>query len=199
LLVFSDGKRSMALAVDEIVDIVEEQLDIQVGSDTPGVLGSAIVKGQATEIVDVAHFLPLAFADWFRHANHATRRRQSLLLVDDSPFFRNMLTPVLQAAGYDVTAVGSAHEALAHLRRDMPVDIVVTDIDMPGMDGFALTEVLRREPATADLPVIALSSQVSAESIERGRNVGLHDYVAKFDRAGLIAALKEQSAEAEAA
>ena len=66
LLVFSDGSRSMGLVVDEIVDIVEDKLDIQVGSDRAGVLGSAVVRGQATEIIDVGHFLPLAYADWFR-------------------------------------------------------------------------------------------------------------------------------------
>src|SRR6185437_6485050 len=100
LLVFSDGVRSMALVVDEIVDIVEDHLDIQVGSDNSGVLGSAIIKGQATEIIDVGHFLPLAFADWFRRKEPTTQHKQRMvLLIDDSPFFRNMLTPVLQAAG----------------------------------------------------------------------------------------------------
>ena len=101
LLVFSDGSRSVALVVDEIVDIVEDRLDIQVASDNPGVLGSAIIKGQATEIIDVGHFLPLAFEDWFRNKEPSKRASpRSLLLIDDSPFFRNMLTPVLQAAGY---------------------------------------------------------------------------------------------------
>ena len=52
---------------------------------------------------------------------------------------------------------------------------------------------LRADPRTADLPIIALSSVVSAEAVERGRQVGFHDYVAKFDRQGLIAALKEQT------
>ena len=104
LLVFSDGSRSMALVVDEIVDIVEDRLDIQVASDNPGVLGSAIIKGQATEIVDVGHFLPLAFEDWFRRKEQpAQPRSRAVLLIDDSPFFRNMLTPVLQAAGFAVT------------------------------------------------------------------------------------------------
>ena len=124
LLVFSDGARSMALVVDEIVDIVEDRLDIQVGGDNSGVLGSAIIKGQATEIIDVGHFLPLAFEDWFRSKEQSERTSpRSLLLIDDSPFFRNMLTPVLQAVGYQVTAAASAPEALAmfkdgaHLRR----------------------------------------------------------------------------------
>jgi len=200
LLVFSDGVRSMALVVDEIVDIVEDHLDIQVGSANPGVLGSAVIKGCATEIVDVAHFLPLAFEDWFRRKDENRRARQhSVLLVDDSPFFRNMLLPVLQAAGYSVSVAGSAREALALIDQNKAFDVVVTDIEMPEMDGFELAEALREHPRGAAMPVIALSSQVSAELIERGRKAGLHDYVAKFDRQGLIAALMEQTGMGNAA
>jgi two-component system chemotaxis sensor kinase CheA len=195
LLVFADSDRSVGLAVDEIVDIVEDKLDIQVASDRPGVLGSAVVRGQATEIVDVGHFLPLAYTDWFRRKDAATPKREcSLLLVDDSVFFRNMLMPVLKAAGYAVTAVAGAHEALALLKQGRAFDVLVTDIDMPGMDGFALAEAVRGEPRFQDMPVIALSSIGSPEAIERGRRAGFHDYVAKFDRQSLIAALKEQTA-----
>ncbi len=194
LLVFSDGARSMALVVDEIVDIVEDRLDIQVGSDNSGVLGSAIIKGQATEIIDVGHFLPLAFEDWFRRKELPMRARaNSVLLIDDSPFFLNMLTPVLQAAGYQVTTAASASEALTLLAQDRAFDVVIADIDMPEMDGFELAKILRDDPRTADLPLIALSSVVSAEAVARGREVGFHDYVAKFDRQGLIAAIKEQT------
>ena len=194
LLVFSDGARSMALVVDEIVDIVEDHLDIQVGSDNSGVLGSAIIKGHATEIIDVGHFLPLAFEDWFRRKEQTAQHQQRMvLLIDDSPFFRNMLTPVLQAAGYQVTAAASAPEALAMFKEGRAFDVVITDIEMPEMDGFEFAANLRGDPRTADLPLIALSSVVSAEAVERGRQVGFHDYVAKFDRQGLIAALKEQT------
>ena len=66
---------------------------------------------------------------------------------------------------------------------------------MPDMDGFELTSAVRRDPRTAAMPIIGLSSLVPPEAIERGRQVGLHDYVAKFDRQGLIAALKEQTAD----
>ncbi len=194
LLVFSDGSRSMALVVDQIVDIVEDNLEIQVGSDNPGVLGSAIVRGHATEIVDVGHFLSLAFEDWFRRREQPAQHRQSsVLLVDDSPFFLNMLTPVLQAAGYAVTAVGSAKDALAILKEGRLFDVAITDIEMPDIDGFQFAEAVREDPRTAELPIIALSSVVSAEAIDRGRRVGFYDYVAKFDRQGLIAALKEQT------
>ena len=201
LLVFSDGSRSMALVVDEIVDIVEDRLNIQVASDNAGVLGSAIIKGQATEIIDAGHFLPLAFEDWFRRKEPPGRRgaARSVLLIDDSPFFRNMLAPVLQAAGYEVTATSSAQEALAMLNDGAVFDVAITDIEMPDMDGFQFAEAVRADARTVGLPIIALSSLVSAEAVERGRRVGFHDYVAKFDRQGLIAALKEQTGVGRAA
>jgi two-component system, chemotaxis family, sensor kinase CheA len=195
ILVFSDRERSMGLVVDEIVDIVEERFDIEVTSERDGVLGYAVVKGNATEIVDVGHYLPLAFDDWLhRRDAQVARRKHTVLLVDDSAFFRDMLSPLIRAAGFRVVAVGSGVEALAAVKSG-GVDLVVTDVEMPGMDGFALTQALRSDPHTATLPVIALSAMVSAEAVERGRAVGFYDFVAKFDRAGLIAAIKEQGAE----
>lgn len=195
LLVFSNDSRSMALMVDEIVDIVEEQFVIELGSATAGVLGSAVIKGQATEVIDIVHYLPLAFEDWQNWQDQrSTASPRQVLLVDDAAFFRNMLAPVLRAAGFVVTTASSADEALTLLQGNRRFDVVVTDIDMPERDGFALASEVRADPRTADLPVIGLSTLVSAEAIERGRQVGLHDYVAKFDRPGLISALKEQTA-----
>jgi two-component system chemotaxis sensor kinase CheA len=138
----------------------------------------------------------LAFEDWGgwkeRRSNKGSR---SVLLVDDAAFFRNMLAPILKAAGYAVTAVASAREAMTLLERGGRFVVVVADLEMPQIDGFDLAEMLRANPDTADLPVIGLSSAVSAEAIERGKRVGLHDYVGKFDRHSLIAALKEQTAD----
>ncbi|MEZ5786492.1 MAG: hybrid sensor histidine kinase/response regulator [Xanthobacteraceae bacterium] len=195
MLVFSDDGRSMGLVVDEIIDIVEDQLNIEVSSDTPGVLGSAVIKGQATEIIDMGHFLPIAFEDWLRRKDaNTTCLGRTLLFVDDSAFFRNMLTPVLKAAGYQVTTVPGAVDALECLKSGRHFDVVVTDIDMPDMNGFELAEAIHADPDTNAVPIIALSSLTAPEAIERGREVGFQDFVAKFDRPGLIAALKEQTA-----
>jgi len=184
----------MALLVDEIVDIVEARLEVELASARPGVIGTAVVKQQATEIIDLAHFLPLAFEDWLGWKERPeSRTRRHVLLIDDAAFFRNMLAPVLKAAGYAVTPVGSAQEALDLLRSGRRFDVIITDMEMPGMDGFELVAAVHAHPGAADLPVIGLSTMVSAEAIERGRRVGLNDYVAKFDRQGLIAALKEQT------
>jgi two-component system chemotaxis sensor kinase CheA len=102
---------------------------------------------------------------------------------------------VLKAAGYEVTTAPGGQEALALLKGGQRFDVLVTDIDMPGMDGFALAEAVREEPRAAGIPIIALSSYSSPETLERGRQVGFHDYVAKFDRQSLVAALKEQTAD----
>jgi two-component system, chemotaxis family, sensor kinase CheA len=196
ILVFADDGRSMGLVVDEIIDIVEERLNIEVAGAQDGILGSAVIKGQATEVIDVGHFLPMAFADWFsRKEMRPSTSAQSVLLVDDSAFFRNMLAPVLKAAGYRVRTAGGAHEGLAALRSGQGFDVVLTDIEMPEMNGFEFAESIRSDSNLSGLPIIALSAMVSPAAIERGRQAGFHDYVAKFDRPGLIAALKEQTAE----
>ena len=197
MLVFSDAGRSMGLVVDEIVDIVDEQLNIEVSSEVPGILGTAVIKGKATEIIDVGHFLPQAFEDWFHRKEMSEEDLlvKKLLFVDDSSFFRNMLGPVLKAVGYEVTICSSGAEALSVLERDPSYEIVVSDIEMPEMNGFELCEAIRRQPATRDIPIIALSSLCTPAAIERGRQAGFNDYVAKFDRPGLIASLKEQRIE----
>jgi two-component system chemotaxis sensor kinase CheA len=196
ILVFADDGRSMGLVVDEIIDIVEERLHIEVAGSSEGILGSAVIKGQATEVIDVGHFLPMAFADWFsRKEMRPAASSQSVLLVDDSAFFRNMLAPVLKAAGYRVRVAPNAQEGLSALRSGQAFDVVLTDIEMPDMNGFEFAEVIRADQHLSTMPIIALSSMVSPAAIERGRQAGFHDYVAKFDRPGLIAALKEQTAE----
>jgi two-component system chemotaxis sensor kinase CheA len=196
ILVFADDGRSMGLVVDEIIDIVEEKLHIEVAGSQDGILGSAVIKGQATEVIDVGHFLPMAFADWFsRKEMRPSTSAQSVLLVDDSAFFRNMLAPVLKAAGYRVRVAPNAQEGLTALRSGQVFDVVLTDIEMPDMNGFEFAETIRADAHLSALPIIALSSMVSPAAIERGRLAGFHDYVAKFDRPGLIAALKEQTAE----
>ncbi|QIP03797.1 hybrid sensor histidine kinase/response regulator [Bradyrhizobium symbiodeficiens] len=199
ILVFADDGRSMGLVVDEIIDIVEERLNIEVGGSASGILGSAVIKGQATEVIDVGHFLPMAFSDWFtRKEMKPSLHSQSVLLVDDSAFFRNMLAPVLKAAGYRVRTAPTAQEGLAALRAQT-FDVVLTDIEMPDMNGFEFAETIRSDNNLGSMPIIGLSALVSPAAIERGRQAGFHDYVAKFDRPGLIAALKEQTASAAGA
>jgi two-component system, chemotaxis family, sensor kinase CheA len=192
LVVFSDGERSMGLVVDEIVDIVDDRLEIELVDHRSDLVGSAVIRGRATEVVNVGHYLPLAYDDWGRSgvskSGHATR---NILLVDDSAFFRDMLTPVLKAAGYKVISAASAEQALDILGSGPRIDILITDLEMPGRNGFNLVEAVRGHASFADLPVIALSSGVSPEAIDQARKLRISEFVAKFDRSGLVSALAE--------
>ncbi len=192
ILVFTDEDRSMGLVVDEIVDIVEDHLNIEISAEKAGMVGSAIVKGKATEIIDVSYYLPKAFDDWLENKDDTALHRDfSLLLVDDSPFFRNMLAPLLGAAGYKVTLAESATDAVRLKDNGLIFDVIVSDIEMPDMDGIEFANEIKSDPRWRDIPIIALSSHTSPETIERSRRAGFIDYVAKFDREGLIESLKE--------
>jgi two-component system chemotaxis sensor kinase CheA len=194
ILVFADGRSSMGLLVDEIVDIVEESLDIQVAGDQPGILGSAIVAGKATDIIDTQHFLLQAFGN---HAGSASGRSaleaqsRRVLLVDDSPFFRNLLSPLLQLAGYQVTTAESAAQALKLCTQGREFDAIVSDVEMPGMSGFEFAETLRRDQRWLNKPIVALSSSISDGDMDRGRAVGFTDYIAKHDRDALLTTLSQ--------
>jgi two-component system chemotaxis sensor kinase CheA len=190
MLVFSDEGRSMGLVVDEIVDIAEDKLTIEIASQTPGVLGSAVIRGKATEIIDIGHFLPQAFEDWFRRKEDTGASAQRLLLVEDSSFFRNMLPPVLQAAGFRVVVAVDGEEALAILKKDRDFAAIITDLEMPGRDGLQLAAAIRDDSRTAHIPLLAISSYASPAMLERIRQAGFREFVAKFDRPGLISAVK---------
>lgn len=197
ILVFSDHNRSMGLIVDEIVDIVEEAIDIQMDADLPGIMGSAIITGKATDVIDVGYYLQQAHGDWFKdHGDEAFQAEivgKKILLVDDSPFFRNMLCPFLENAGYTVTTQNNPVEALALCETGADFDLIVSDIEMPEMNGFEFAEAVRGgDSIWKEKPMVALSSHVNPKDIERGLSVGFDNYVPKFDRDGLLEILAEK-------
>jgi two-component system chemotaxis sensor kinase CheA len=114
-----------------------------------------------------------------------------VLLVDDSQFFRNMLAPLLEASGYRVTAVGSAEEALALKAGGVTFDLIISDLEMPGMDGISFAETLKDDVDWGKIPLIALSSYGSPKLIERTLKAGFLSHVGKFDRKGLMTTLDE--------
>ncbi len=191
VLVFSDGDRTMGLMVDEILDVVEEVMAIDGAGERPGFLGTTVIGGKVTEMLDTAWWLRQAGEDWFGGAEPAAGAGQRILLVEDSAFFRNLVVPAIGAAGYAVTAVPDAEEALRLREAGASFDAVISDIAMPGMDGFALAHALRESGPWRSLPLIALTGHSDPADIERGRAAGFTDYVAKFDRAALLDSLRQ--------
>ena len=197
VLVFADQERSMGLVVDEIVDIVEDNLNIELSSDRPGYVGSAVVDGKATDILDAGHFLTQAFRDWFGSElqNSSNSGDSRVLLVDDSPFFRNLLAPLLSVAGYEVVTAECANDALKMCEAGESFDIIISDIEMPGMNGFEFAEAVKSDSRWSETPIVALSSHTAPRDLARGRDAGFKDYVAKFDRDGLLSTLNETLSE----
>jgi two-component system chemotaxis sensor kinase CheA len=188
----------MGLAVNEIVDIVDERLDIELVADRSDLVGSAVIRGRATEVVNVAHYLPLVAESWMRSSSPQKAGGQTVLLVEGSNFFRDMLAPVLKTAGYRVQLAASAEEALHVLAQGVRIDMMVTDVDLPGRSGFELVEALRSSPL-AGLPVIALTAAHDPRQIELAHRLQISELVAKFDRRGLLAALSELNGTLEVA
>jgi two-component system chemotaxis sensor kinase CheA len=201
LLVFAEGDRIMGLMVDEIIDVVDDKLDIELAASRPGLLGTAVIGGAATDVLDTGYWLTQAWQDWFRGvpSKGADAGQKHVLMVDDSDFFRQLMVPTLGAAGFRVTAVASAAEALRLRDAGKLFDAIVSDIEMPNMDGLKFARTIRAGGPWAEVPLIALTAHTGLEHAEAGRQAGFTDYVAKFEREALVATLRNCLAELAAA
>jgi two-component system chemotaxis sensor kinase CheA len=183
VLVLGVGGESMGLLVEEIVDVVEARLDIQIAGVSSSIIGTAEIRGEVVEILDATHFMrigrPNAFSRGFAN-------QFRILLVDDKPFFRDMLAPLLIAAGYRVTTAASGEDALAIFEKGAHFDAVVTDTDMPDMSGYALAQRLTSDSRYASLPVIALAAHAAPSVLQAAAESGMCGAVGKFDRPALL-------------
>lgn len=114
-----------------------------------------------------------------------------VLVAEDSITSRTLLKNILETSGYSVRTTVDGHDALS-LLRDEHVDAVVSDIEMPRLDGFGLTEAIRSDPNLADLPVILVTTLEAREHRERGVRVGANAYIVKssFDQSNLLEVLE---------
>ena len=113
-----------------------------------------------------------------------------ILVVDDALTVRELQRSILERAGFDVRVAIDGMDALAKLA-ERPSDLVLTDVEMPNMDGFALTEAVRAHRSLANIPVLILSSRSSEADRLRGLDAGADGYIIKssFDEGSLLAAV----------
>lgn len=209
VIVFVDGKRIMGLLVEEVCDIVRQEMELQSLVGKNGVLGSLVVEGLATDLIDVSYYFSHAFADWLGHGdaerlgadgNTLPNKKQRILLVDDSPFFRKFMTPVLVVADYDVVTVESAAQALSLMKSSKePFDLIVTDIDMPEMNGVEFVKHCKATEEFSHLPFVALTSHNESDFQEDPKDIGFSGFVSKSDRDNLINTISSVLASQEAA
>jgi two-component system chemotaxis sensor kinase CheA len=117
-------------------------------------------------------------------------RRPSLLVVDDALTVRELQRAILERAGYEVRTANDGIEALAMLAQQR-AELVLTDVEMPNLDGFGLTARIRGEPRLANIPVLMITSRSSDDDRRRGLEAGCDGYIIKseFDEGRLLSAV----------
>jgi len=184
VLVFAEDQTAIGLAVDEIVDVVEERVDLQMSSGKQGIIGSAVIKGVATDVIDIGWHLDQVRTGSVQR--RATTTRRKVLLVDADAFARRMVAPLLVAAGYDVTPTGGLHEVRIVAEAGETFDALVGDP--------TALEKIRAEGFWVDAPAFGVTDWP-----DTGQNEGMTAVLPKSDRSALIAALDKASQEEKAA
>jgi two-component system chemotaxis sensor kinase CheA len=201
VVVVASGQERLALVVDEFVEechALLRDLDVPARADTwAGAVfredGSVCLVVNPAALLRRRTALPAASDRVPAPPRPAAPPRQhTILVVDDSLTTRTLERSILEAHGYRVRLALDGLEALNQLRQN-PVDLVITDIQMPRLDGFGLLEALKREERLARIPVIVVTSLEKREDQERGLALGADAYIVKrkFDHEDLLQAVRQ--------
>jgi len=198
VVILASGEREAAFAVEELIaeqEVFIKNLGVRLGRVGHATGATIMPNGSVALILSASGLLkealgqpnPGTLAASLGEAGPPERKR--LLVVDDSVTTRTLMQSVLDAAGYDVTVVVDGADAWSMLQeRGTELDLVVSDIEMPRMDGFALTQAIRSSSHVADLPVILVTARSSDQDKARGMEVGANAYLVKstFEQNALL-------------
>ncbi len=188
----SAGKR-IAFQVDEIVqeqEVLVKSLGPQL-SRVPNIAGATLIgNGRVVPVVNVPDLMSSAAKVApapMRAIAGGPSKRASVLVVEDSITARALLKTILESTGYDVTTAVDGIDALAALKT-REFDLVVSDIEMPRMNGFDLTARIRADRKLSEIPVVLVTALESREDKERGIDVGANAYIVKssFEQSNLL-------------
>ncbi len=193
-LILGSGEQRVAFCVDAVLDELELLIKplrkplVRVRN----IAGAAIVaSGRIAPVLNVSDLLKSARTSVSAHVPSAPRGRPAetkrILVVEDSITSRMLLKTILESAGYDVRTAIDGMEAFASLRTE-PFDLVVSDVEMPRLNGFDLTARIRADRGLAALPVVLVTARHTREDRERGIDVGANAYLVKsrFDQGNLL-------------
>ena len=199
VVVLGAGDQRVAFAVDAVLDEQEVLVKplVKPLSRVRNIAGATVLgSGRIAPILNVADLLKSA-----RKVGRATREvvrakraeteARSILVVEDSITSRMLLKGILESAGYRVKTAVDGAEAFAALRAER-FDLVVSDVEMPRMNGFDLTRKIRADKKLAELPVVLVTALETREDRERGIDVGANAYLIKssFDQSNLLEAVR---------
>lgn len=199
VVILKSGQSRMAFAVDKL--LYEQEILIKgLGKQlvrVRNIAGATVLgSGQVVLVLNVVDLMRSAIraaktASIVPLAAKAAAKPKAVLVVEDSITSRTLFKNILASAGFDVHTVVDGMEAWIALK-EKPFDIVISDVEMPRMNGFDLTAKIRGETKLAELPVILVTSLVSRQDRERGVDVGANAYIVKssFDQSNLLEAVR---------
>jgi two-component system, chemotaxis family, sensor kinase CheA len=199
VVVLADAERRHAFRIDRLLgqrDVVLKGLS-QLLPNVPAVAGASVEPdGSILLVLDPPGLIARARQNGHIVASEAStpadgvEARGRVLVVDDALTVRELQRSILERAHFDVRVASDGAQALALLAEE-PIDLVITDVEMPQMDGFALTAAIRADPALANVPVLILSSRASDDDRDRGMHAGADGYIVKsgFDEGNLLTAV----------
>jgi two-component system chemotaxis sensor kinase CheA len=160
-------------------------------------MGSIIVGNFTTLMIDMFDIVKTLNPDWFIERESVTRISKkapesvTLLFAEDSAFFRNQVKGFFEEEGFNVVAAEDGAKAW-DLLEEMGDKItgVVTDLEMPVMDGFELAKKIKTSSKYGHLPVIALTSLASESDVKKGKAAGIDSYEIKLDREQLVSVVR---------
>jgi len=159
----------------------------------PGISGSAVIGGKTTLMVDVIGIVETLHPEWFsveRQMPHRVSDGKTVILAEDSKFFRNQIKCAIQDAGYNVLEAEDGMIAWDLLQKNADlVSCVVTDLEMPNLDGFGFARRIKSDDRFSHLPVVAVSSLAGKDDIKKAKDSGVDQYQIKLDRRKLVQCL----------
>lgn len=200
LVLLTSGTRRLAVAVDELLEAREVAVRPVRGgaSRTPSLRGAALLEsGRIALVLDppalvAAGLGPDVGAGMTVEPRQAAPVRRRILVVDDSITTRTLERSILEAAGYDVLTAADGADGWRAFQ-EQGCDLVVADIEMPRMDGFALCQAIRGSRRHADVPVVLVTALESDEHRARGLELGADAYIGKssFDQESLLDTIQQ--------
>ncbi len=194
VVVFNVAKREVGLLAMGPVDAQEVKLDIDGATlRQDGIMGSAIINDTTTMLVDIYEIVKALNPQWFEETKLPDSDEgdaPTILFAEDSSFFRSQVKTSIEKEGFTVLEAEDGVIAWDLLiEHGDEISLVVTDIEMPNMDGFELTEKIKGHASFSHLPVIALTTLAGDEDIAKGKKVGIDDYQVKLDREKLMSSI----------
>lgn len=199
VIVFESMGQPLGLLAAEPLDMVETTLAIDtVTLRQRGIAGSAVLKNRTILILDIFDLAAAARPEWagqpapVAQPENGSGELPTVLVADDSEFFRGQVQRLVEAVGCRVLAAEDGQTAWELLDRHAgEVCLVATDVEMPRLDGLALTRQIRADQRFTGLPIIALSSLAGEEEIARGMAAGVSEYQVKLNRDDLTESIRK--------